>query len=36
LERTVSDYLAGDRSERFRIWALVVLGAWLQRHDLSA
>jgi asparagine synthase (glutamine-hydrolysing) len=36
LERTVSDYLAGDRSERFRVWALVVLGAWLQRHDLSA
>jgi asparagine synthase (glutamine-hydrolysing) len=36
LGRTVAEYLAGSRRERFRVWALTVLGAWLQAHDLSA
>jgi asparagine synthase (glutamine-hydrolysing) len=36
LLRTVSDYRAGSRGQRFRVWALAVLGAWLQQHDLAA
>lgn len=26
-------YMAGDRRLMFRVWALVVLGAWLEKHD---
>ena len=26
-------FMAGDRALTFRVWALVVLGAWLQKHD---
>jgi asparagine synthase (glutamine-hydrolysing) len=26
-------FLAGDSRLTFRVWALVVLGAWLERHD---
>ncbi|WP_295887923.1 asparagine synthase-related protein [uncultured Thiohalocapsa sp.] len=36
LARTVAAYRAGSRAQRFRVWALAVLGAWLQQHDLSA
>ena len=36
LVRTVADYVAGARHQRFRVWALTVLGAWLQHHDLTA
>jgi asparagine synthase (glutamine-hydrolysing) len=35
LRRTVDDYRAGARGQRFRVWALTVLGAWLQQHLLS-
>ncbi|ESQ08348.1 MAG TPA: asparagine synthetase B family protein [Chromatiaceae bacterium] len=36
LERVVRNFIHGDRSQRFRVWALAVLTAWLVRHDLSA
>jgi asparagine synthase (glutamine-hydrolysing) len=36
LRRCVDEYLAGDRRQRFRVWALVTLGAWLAAHDLAA
>ena len=36
LSQAVAQYRAGHRADRFRIWALAVLGAWLQQHDLSA
>ncbi|MCG6942258.1 MAG: asparagine synthase [Thiohalocapsa sp.] len=36
LRDTVTAYLAGSRQQRFRVWALSVLGAWLQRHGLLA
>ena len=26
-------YMAGDQRLMFRVWALVVLGAWLEKHD---
>ncbi len=26
-------FIAGDQKLKFRIWALVVLGAWLEKHD---
>lgn len=26
-------FMAGDRRLMFRVWALVVLGAWLEKHD---
>lgn len=29
-------YMAGDRGLVFRIWALVVLAAWLQHHDVES
>jgi asparagine synthase (glutamine-hydrolysing) len=36
LARMLAAYLAGSRQQRFRVWALCVLGAWLTQHDLSA
>jgi asparagine synthase (glutamine-hydrolysing) len=36
LAEMVMAYLAGARGQRFRVWALTVLGAWLRRHDLAA
>ncbi len=29
-----SAFVAGDRQLTFRVWALVVLGAWLEQHEL--
>jgi asparagine synthase (glutamine-hydrolysing) len=40
LQRWVRQFTAGDERVTFRVWALVVLGAWLEKHkdrlDLSA
>jgi hypothetical protein len=36
LAEMVMAYRAGARGQRFRVWALTVLGAWLRRHDLAA
>jgi asparagine synthase (glutamine-hydrolysing) len=33
--RCARDFIAGDRRLVFRVWALVVLGAWLQAHGLQ-
>ncbi len=35
LSHAVDEYQAGARQQRFRVWALAVLGAWLQQHQLS-
>lgn len=31
--RYARQYIAGDRRLMFRVWALVVLGAWLDKHE---
>ena len=28
-----TQFMAGDRGMAFRVWALVMLGAWLEKHD---
>jgi asparagine synthase (glutamine-hydrolysing) len=33
--RYARDFIAGDRRLVFRVWALVVLGAWLQAHGMQ-
>ncbi len=33
VRRYARQYIAGDRRLMFRVWALVVLGAWLDRHE---
>jgi len=33
VRRYAKDYIDGDRRLMFRVWALVVLGAWLDAHD---
>jgi asparagine synthase (glutamine-hydrolysing) len=32
--RYAQAFMAGDRRLTFRVWALVVLGAWLEQHEL--
>lgn len=32
--RYASDFIAGDHRLTFRVWTLVVLGAWLEHHEL--
>ncbi len=36
LKQIARDFINGDRRQRFRVWGLTVLTAWLERHDLSA
>lgn len=36
LLQTMRGFIAGDRRQRFRVWALTVLAAWLIAHDVSA
>ena len=36
LERIARDFIQGDRRQRFRIWGLTTLTAWLERQDLPA
>ena len=33
VRRHARQYMAGDRHSMFRVWALVVLGAWLDAHE---
>lgn len=33
VRRYAQDFIAGDERQMFRVWALVVLGAWLEKHD---
>jgi asparagine synthase (glutamine-hydrolysing) len=33
VRRYARQYMAGDRHSMFRVWALVVLGAWLDAHE---
>lgn len=33
VRRYARQYIAGDRRLMFRVWALVVLGAWLEQHE---
>jgi asparagine synthase (glutamine-hydrolysing) len=33
VQRYAQQFIAGDRNLTFRVWALVVLGAWLEKHD---
>lgn len=33
LQRYAQQFVAGDQRLAFRVWALVVLGAWLEKHD---
>jgi asparagine synthase (glutamine-hydrolysing) len=33
VQRYARQFIAGDRRLTFRVWALVVLGAWLEHHD---
>lgn len=33
VRRYARQFMAGDQRLRFRVWALVVLGAWLEKHD---
>ena len=33
VRRHAQQYLAGDRRSMFKVWALVVLGAWLDAHE---
>lgn len=32
--RYAQGFMAGDRRLTFRVWALVILGAWLEQHEL--
>lgn len=32
VDRHAREYIAGDQRRMFRVWALVVLGAWLEQH----
>jgi len=36
VEAMIGAYLRGERSARFRVWALTVLTAWLEGHDVAA
>ena len=33
VRRYARQFMAGDQRLMFRVWALVVLGAWLEKHD---
>ena len=33
VRRYAQHFIAGDERQMFRVWALVVLGAWLEKHD---
>ena len=33
VQHFATQFMAGDRRMTFRVWALVMLGAWLQKHD---
>ena len=33
VRRHARQYIEGDRGKMFRVWALVVLGAWLEKHE---
>jgi len=33
VQRYGRDFMAGDQRLTFRVWALVVLGAWLKHHE---
>lgn len=35
VQQCARDFISGDDGAAFRIWALVMLGAWLEKHDLT-